>query len=201
MSRLELAEWRRRTQQLYAEVRTLRSRDPQAAHAHWRVRRDELFKHHPESPLPAAERERFPGLPVWSYEPAFAMLATVDETVGTQRFPISTSTGQELAFSRFAVARCSLGSLDLFWLEGYSGGLFLPFRDATSGEQTYGGGRYLLDTAKGVDLGTAPSGRLVLDFNFAYHPSCHYHPRWSCPLAPPGGNTLSVAVMAGERAR
>ena len=79
----------------------------------------------------------------------------------------------------------------------YGGGLFLPFRDATSGEQTYGGGRYLLDGAKSADLG-GTDGRLVLDFNFAYHPSCVHDPRWSCPLAPPA-NTLPFAVEAGER--
>ena len=74
--------------------------------------------------------------------------------------------------------------------------MFLPFRDGTSGNQTYGGGRYLLDTAKGADLGTEDGG-LVLDFNFAYHPSCVWDDRWSCPLAPPG-NRLDIEVLAGE---
>ncbi len=87
--------------------------------------------------------------------------------------------------------------MDLYWLEGYAGGLFVPFADATSGATTYGAGRYLLDTVKGADLGTR-DGRLVLDFNFAYNPSCSYDPRWSCPLAPPG-NRLTVAITAGER--
>jgi uncharacterized protein (DUF1684 family) len=77
-------------------------------------------------------------------------------------------------------------TLDLFWLEGYGGGLFLPFRDGSSGADTYGAGRYLLDTVKGADLGTDDRGRLVLDFNFAYNPSCAYDPIWSCPLAPSG---------------
>ncbi|HVM10097.1 MAG TPA: DUF1684 domain-containing protein [Acidimicrobiales bacterium] len=83
-------------------------------------------------------------------------------------------------------------------LEGYGGGLFLPFRDATAGDTTYGGGRYLLDTVKGADLGSTGSGDLVLDFNFAYHPSCAHDPRWSCPLAPPGSR-LDVRMEAGER--
>ena len=74
--------------------------------------------------------------------------------------------------------------------------MFLPFRDATSGNTTYGGGRYLLDTAKGADLGSAGDA-LVLDFNFAYHPSCVYDPKWVCPLAPLA-NRLAVAVEAGE---
>ncbi len=74
--------------------------------------------------------------------------------------------------------------------------MFIPFRDATSGQTTYGGGRYLLDTAKGADLGTNGDA-LVLDFNFAYHPSCHYDPQWVCPLAPPP-NRLAVPIEAGE---
>ena len=74
--------------------------------------------------------------------------------------------------------------------------MFLPFRDATSGKSTYGGGRYLLDTAKGADLG-GDGATLRLDFNFAYHPSCHYDPQWVCPLAPLS-NRLTVAIEAGE---
>ena len=84
-------------------------------------------------------------------------------------------------------------------MEGYAGGLFVPFRDATSGTDTYGAGRYLLDTVKGADLGRdAHNGELVLDFNMAYHPSCVYDPRWNCPFAPPD-NRLGVAVPVGER--
>jgi uncharacterized protein (DUF1684 family) len=89
-------------------------------------------------------------------------------------------------------------SLAVYWLEGYGGGLFLPFRDALAGRETYGGGRYLLDTVKGADLGTGDDGRLVLDFNYAYNPSCAYDPRWSCPLAP-SENRMRIAVEAGER--
>ena len=89
-------------------------------------------------------------------------------------------------------------TLDLYWLDGYGGGIFLSFADATSGRETYGACRYLLDTVKGADLGEE-GGRLVLDFNFAYNPSCAYDPRWVCPLAPPG-NRLAVPIRAGERA-
>jgi hypothetical protein len=93
--------------------------------------------------------------------------------------------------------------LALHWIEGYGGGLFLPFKDLTNirppaGQgETYGGGRYLLDTIKGADLGSS-ADRLVLDFNYAYNPSCAYHPRWACPLAPEE-NTLPFAVTAGEK--
>jgi uncharacterized protein (DUF1684 family) len=78
----------------------------------------------------------------------------------------------------------------------------VPFRDRTAGVSTYGAGRYLIDTVKGADLGgdvdlTTGVGSLVLDFNFAYHPSCAYDPAWVCPLAQPG-NVLDVEVPVGE---
>jgi uncharacterized protein (DUF1684 family) len=75
--------------------------------------------------------------------------------------------------------------------------VFLSFRDATGGKSTYGGGRYLYDTIKGADLGTV-GGEILLDFNYAYHPSCHYNPLWVCPLAPPE-NRLRFPIEAGER--
>ena len=78
------------------------------------------------------------------------------------------------------------------------GGIFVPFRDATNGETTYGGGRYLLDTIKGADLGIGMD-EIVLDFNFAYHPSCHYNDKYTCPLSPVE-NRLAMAVEAGEKA-
>jgi uncharacterized protein (DUF1684 family) len=94
------------------------------------------------------------------------------------------------------------GRLDVWWLAQYGGGIFLPFRDGTAGHDSYGAGRYLLDTAKGADLGPGRGdvvgGTMVLDFNFAYHPSCRYDPRWVCPLAPVG-NRLDARVEAGER--
>ena len=102
-----------------------------------------------------------------------------------------------MRFVRFARASTETVSLDLFWLDAYGGGLFVPFADATSGEESYGAGRYVLDTIKGADLGTQ-DGLLVLDLNFAYQPSCSYDPRWMCPLAPPD-NRLEIAVRAGER--
>ena len=102
-------------------------------------------------------------------------------------------------YARFPVIRLELdlGELELYWLEGYGGGLFLPFADATRGTETYGAGRYLLDTVKGADLG-AEDGRLVLDFNFAYNPSCSYDDRWACPLTP-SPNRISAPIRGGER--
>jgi hypothetical protein len=119
----------------------------------------------------------------------------------TLNLPIST--GGEQGFSRIGWVEVPLpgGSrmLGVYWMAGYAGGIFLPFRDATNGDETYGAGRYLLDTAKSADLGPgAAPGSLVLDFNFAFHPSCAFDPKWACPLAPPE-NRLDLRVEAGER--
>jgi len=93
-------------------------------------------------------------------------------------------------------------ALTLYWIDVYGGGLFLPFRDRTAPRETYGGGRYLIDTVKGSNFPSmtreGAAVRITLDFNYAYNPSCAYHYRWACPLAPPE-NHLSVAVRAGER--
>lgn len=88
-------------------------------------------------------------------------------------------------------------TVDVWWMQQYAGGVFVPLRDATSGDTSYGGGRYLLDTAKGADLGTH-AGRLIVDLNFLYHPSCRYNADWQCPLAP-AGNTIGHPVAGGER--
>ena len=89
--------------------------------------------------------------------------------------------------------------LDLYWMAGYAGGLFLPFRDATNSRETCGAGRYLLDAAKSADLGPgAAANSLILDFNFAFQPSCAFDPKWACPLAPPS-NRLDLPIRAGER--
>ena len=110
---------------------------------------------------------------------------------------LPSSDGATMRFARFGRARTQDVALDLYWLDAYGGGLFVPFADATSGDESYGAGRYALDTIKGADLGSA-GGDLVLDLNFAYQPSCSYDARWTCPLAPPA-NRLDVPVRAGER--
>ena len=194
---LELLDYRRRVFALYAEVRAQHEAHPRAAHEHWQAVRHQLFAHHPQSPLPAEERgDR--EVEYFAYDPTYAVVATVDTDVEPERFDISTSGGSTMAFVRFGRVDVPWGSLDVYWLDAYGGGLFLPFRDATAGDTTYGGGRYLLDTVKGADLGSTSSGQLLLDFNFAYHPSCHYSPAWSCPLAPPD-NWLDEPIPAGER--
>ncbi len=193
---LELVDWRQRVFDLYRQVRT--ADEPQRAWEWWKRERDELFARHPQSPL--AHPAAFPGLAYYDYDPASRVLADL-EPAEQAHIEVPMSTGAPVRFSRIARARFDVrgerAELDVFWLESYGGGLFLPLRDATSGDTTYGGGRYLLDTVKGADLGT-DGDSLVLDFNFAYNPSCAYDARWSCPLAPPA-NRLEQKIEAGEK--
>jgi uncharacterized protein (DUF1684 family) len=195
---LALLDWKRRVFALYEEIRAMR--DPERAWRRWTRTRDELFRTHAQSPIPADRRESFGGCRYYDYDPEAHVVAEVIPATPEAR-EIVTSTASRYRFFRFARALFELGGreleLELYWLDGYGGGLFLPFGDETSGETTYPAGRYLLDTVKGADLGGAGS-RIVLDFNFAYNPSCAYDPRWTCPLAPTG-NWLPVGIAAGEQ--
>jgi uncharacterized protein (DUF1684 family) len=194
---LALLDWKRRVFDLYASIRSL---PPESGWELWRETRDELFRSHPQSPLPAERRASFRGLEYWPYDPEARVLAELED-VDAPPQPVATSGTEEIVFRPFARASFELRgeplALEVSWLAAYGGGAFLSFRDATSGQESYGGGRYLLDTVKGADLGE-DDGKLVLDFNFAYNPSCSYDPGWVCPLAPPA-NRLPVAVGAGEK--
>lgn len=195
-----LWDWRRRVAALYAEIRA--EPDPAAGWRHWRVARDRLFRDHSQSPLNTGMRPRFEALPFFDYDPGLRFAVAVEPGEGP---PVSVEAGRDGAlvmrpFARTLGLAGTLGrELTLFWLTGYCGGVFLPFADATSGSETYGGGRYLLDTIKSADLGSDPEGRLILDFNFSYNPSCSYSAAYVCPLSPPA-NRVPVAVRAGERA-
>jgi uncharacterized protein len=201
---LTLLDWRRRVARLYAEVRS--EPDTAAAHDHWRKTRDDLLRTHPDSPVPRDERERYPGAPVAAYDPRLRFEVTIDTDVPPRHMEVTTGSDGVARFDRIGRARLPGGDtgsgdagsdgLDVWWLASYGGGVFVPVKDATSGTATYGGGRYLLDTVKGADLG-GDHGRLILDFNFAYNPSCAYDPAWACPLAP-AGNTLRRPLLAGE---
>jgi uncharacterized protein len=198
MDELQLLDWKRRVFRLYATVRE--TDDPETACERWQEVRDDLFRNHPQSPVPPGDRTAFAGLAYFEYDPPLRVLAEVQPADGALR-AIGSSGEEPIFFRHFATAQFELAgavrTLALYWLDGYGGGVFLPFADATSGGETYGGGRYLLDTVKGADLGEE-DGRLVLDFNFAYNPSCAYDPRWVCPLTPPQ-NRLDVPIRAGER--
>jgi uncharacterized protein (DUF1684 family) len=192
---LTLLDWRRRVAALWTAARS--SADPEAGWHTWRDGRDELFADHPDSPLDERARASFTGLPYAPYDPALRFDAVL-EPAEPQRLDVPTAADGVVPLERMGrIGLGDLGTIDVWWIGGYGGGVFLPLRDGSAGRGTYGGGRYLLDTIKGADLG-GDDARLVVDLNFAYHPSCTYDPRWSCPLAPEG-NRLSAAVDAGEQ--
>jgi len=187
-----LWDWRRRVADLYADVRA--NPDPHAAWLNWRAGRDALFATHPQTPLDG------PAVPLafFDYDPAMRFTVSLEPVDGD---PVPFDAGADGTIMMHPFARCTLGglgSLTVFWILGYGGGAFLPFRDGTSGRETYGAGRYVLDTIKGADLGRAGGDAAVIDLNFAYNPSCAYSPRYVCPLAPME-NRLTGAVRAGER--
>jgi len=194
---LDLLDWKRRVFTLYEEVRG--ASNPETAWNLWRETRIELYRTHPQSPLPAHNRSGY-GDAFFPYDPAYRVVGEIRNDRPRPE-PLPASTGDTFAFTRIGrVGFTLLGvshELELSWNDGYGGGVLLAVADATSGSETYGGGRYVLDTVKGADLGSGGE-ELVVDFNFAYNPSCAFDSRWSCPLAPPG-NRLPMPLRVGER--
>ena len=219
---LDLADWRRRVADLYAEVRRVSATDVPRALALWRETRETLFREHPSSPLPVDRRAAFRAShfqhdPTVRFEvevvagadagtPVAGSPSTGPIDFGVPAAAVSelpVSAGGTMSFSRIGHVEIPFADgprrLGVFWMAGYAGGLFIPFRDATNGIETYAAGRYLLDAAKSADLGRGgPDDSLILDFNFAYQPSCAFDPKWACPLAPPE-NRLDIPIRAGER--
>ena len=201
---VQTADWRRRVFALYASVRRIAAHDPAEAHGYWVSGRNDLFSSHPASPLLDGDRGRFTGLPVTPYDPEWRFELPVRPATEAVRMDVDTGTDGVVPFELLGTVRIPFaGTLDVWRLASYGGGLFVPVKDALAGRAggTYGGGRYLLDTIKGADLGLDADGdeaSLVLDFNFAYNPSCAYDPAWACPLAQ-AGNTLPVEIPVGER--
>jgi uncharacterized protein len=195
---LQLIDWRRRVAALYAAVRA----EPSArdGHALWRRGRDELMREHPQSPLLPGDDLRRTGVPYWPYAPDLRFELALEPAAEPATVTLQTGGGETTALRRLGIVVLPApldAPLDVWWMEQYAGGVFLPLRDGTAGDTSYGGGRYLLDTAKGADLG-GDDLRLIVDLNFLYHPSCRYNADWQCPLAPPG-NAIAYAVRAGER--
>jgi uncharacterized protein (DUF1684 family) len=198
---LELVDWRRRVGDLYR----VSGHD---ALGEFRRRRDKLLRSHPQSPIQPGERTSFAGIRYFEANPAFRITTRLQPAESDEEIVIETGGPDgDIRYRRGGVLHFTLAGencrLTVFSLVGYGGGLFLPFRDATSGKQTYGGGRYLFDTIKNTDgpcLEVTPgSDEVTIDFNYAYNPSCAYDPHWACPLAP-RENWLAVAVEAGEMA-
>jgi uncharacterized protein (DUF1684 family) len=194
---LDLLDYRRRVGELYRTVRSS-ARGSETWQA-WRDTRDELLATHPQSALDDDDSRRDEGLRYFEYDPGWRLVVEVEPVEPTDVAAGHSGPGVT-PLIRFGQVTLPIGdepTLSLFRFDQYADGIFVPFRDTTAGTSTYGGGRYLLDTPKGADLGSEGT-RIVLDFNYAYHPSCVYSSRWTCPM-PPRDNWLSVAVRAGER--
>lgn len=165
----------------------------------FRLDKDEFFKTDPRSPLPESERAGFTGLPYYPVDEGLAFEDRVLEPyTGDEpsNFQIPTSDGKLRPAHRAGILRFELDGvprqLTAYTFDGGDGeSLFVPFLDQTSGTETYGAGRYL-------DLEPEADGTYALDFNLAYHPSCVYDAKFSCPLTP-AENRLPVRIEAGER--
>ena len=164
----------------------------------FRADKDAFFRDHPSSPLTDEQRAAFEGLAYFDEDPASVVRATL-ETDGVdtdEPIELPTTTGGSQTYRRAGVARFAVdgepAQVTLFASDDMGDELFLPFRDATSGRETYGAGRYLEVEPPG------PDGEVEIDFNLAYNPYCAYNPEWSCPI-PPGENWLAVPIRAGER--
>jgi uncharacterized protein (DUF1684 family) len=195
---LDLVDWRRRVGDLY------RITGPDAIQE-FRRKRDDLFRTHPQSPIETDERAGFESLAYFEPDPAYRVKARFEDGPDDELLIDTGGADGAVRYRRAARLVFDVGGrrceLTVLSLQQYAGGLFVPFKDATSGHETYGGGRYLFDTAKDtdglvLDLKTG-SRDVTIDFNYAYNPSCVYSPLWACPLAPPE-NTLPVAIRAGE---
>lgn len=179
-----------------------------AGHAHvaypdavaaYRAEKDAYFRAAPGSPIPAADRATFGGLPYFPVDESLRFEGLgLEPYTGTEpvHFQIPTSDGQLRDAQRAGVLRFQLDGAEhtltgYTFAQGDSESIFVPFLDLTSGNETYGAGRYL-------DLYPEHDGTFALDFNLAYHPSCVYDAKYSCPLTP-AENRLPVRIEAGER--
>ena len=179
-SLLALADWRRQMATLYAQARRLADSDPAVALDHWRRVREHLYRAHPQSPIPPDRRTAFDARH-FPHDPALhlevALLADDTRRRTPLALPISRGGGDGAAMRFWRMGWIAvplaggLQGLVVFWMEGYAGGLFLPFRDTTNGTETH---------------------------RIAYHPSCAVDPGWVCPLASTE-NWLDIPVGAGER--
>jgi uncharacterized protein (DUF1684 family) len=175
----------------------------------YREEKDEFFAEHRQSPIPEADRDDFEGLTYYDPDPSLRVAARVEPADGDDTIELEMTQGEPQPYERVARLGFELDGEEheLYGYEQVQPGdaeahdhddtttLFVPFRDATTGDTTYGAGRYMEFEVEG-DL--AEADELPLDFNLAYHPFCVYNEAFACPLAPPE-NTLDVRIEAGER--
>jgi uncharacterized protein (DUF1684 family) len=205
---LDLYDYRLRNAALYRDRNRaiLAGEDAEQTWRRFRAGRDELFAAHPQSALDEEQRSTFQSLDYFPYNPAMCVVARVDTDIEPETFSIAMNAQESMTMTRAARLHFEIEgravSLAAYWLNIYGGGLFLPFRDTTCTAESYGGGRYLFDTIKGSDFLRVPGSpiheRVMLDFNYAYNPSCAYNSKWVCPLSP-SENRLPVAIRAGEK--
>ena len=162
----------------------------------FRKAKNQYFGGGEDSPLTSEQRKRFRGLPYFPENPKLQFVLSVEAFTEDARdvIQMATSSGQTAAHLRWGQLSFEVDGTPVVLtvyrdVEGEE--YFLPFMDATTGGESYAGGRYL-------DLPTASDDRLLVDFNYAYNPYCAYNPHWSCPI-PPAENRLPVAITAGEK--
>ncbi|UPW02152.1 DUF1684 domain-containing protein [Halorussus gelatinilyticus] len=164
-----------------------------------RTEKDDFFADHPQSPIPPEERDDFESLDYFDPDPKYRVTATVEVHERPDPVEMEVSAGPPQRYLRVATLRFELGA-DELELAGYrqqadDDGLFVPFRDKTTGQQTYRDGRYMeFETEELAD-----GSEMVLDFNLAYSPFCAYSETFACPL-PPEENWLDAEIRAGEKA-
>jgi len=159
----------------------------------FRAEKDGVFARDPHSPLTDDQRRNFQGLAYFDENPQLVIQAGIDREVDPEEVRMGTSSGEEQVYHRYGLVRFRVdeqpAQLTLYSSED-SAELFVPFRDVTSGHETYGAGRYLEVEAH--------DDHVTIDFNYAYNPNCAYDSAWSCPL-PPTENWLRVPIRAGEK--
>ena len=165
-----------------------------------RAEKDRLFAEERGSPVPPERREEFDGLDYFDPDPDYRVTATVTVHDDPEPVDMDTSDDRTVRYLRVVTFSFDLGgeaySLRGYRQEGGDDAVFVPFRDKTTGQQTYRGGRYMELTP---DRELADGDRVTLDFNLAYTPFCAFSDAFSCPL-PPEENWLETTVPAGERA-
>jgi uncharacterized protein (DUF1684 family) len=164
-----------------------------------RRQKDLFFASHPQSPLPPVDRLEFQGLVYWPPDPEYRFELELRRHEDSQVIEVGDTGGQTRELWKWGEFRFELGG-EYYTLEAYKSKLaderlFVPFRDATSGKESYGAGRYLdLEAEKD----RTADGLWILDFNEAYNPWCAYSKNYVCPFTPPE-NRLTVPVRAGEK--
>lgn len=166
-----------------------------------RLEKDSTFRHSSQSPLTEEDKAIFQGLSYFPVDPEYKIIAHLERHPDSEPFEMATTTARRPLYRHFGTAHFLLKgtelrlkvyqNLELIHREGYEDYLFIPFRDLSAPEHSYGGGRYL-------DVRIPENDSLEIDFNKAYNPYCAYNSRYSCPIPPPD-NHLQIMISAGEK--